>query len=84
MIPPEVCEVPSSTLTPSNNDDESKAGIVSKSFLASPIMRGGDAHVATNDGQFGMDHCAIVWCYDLLKVVREAIFYLWLWLVTKA
>ena len=77
MIPPEVCEVPTPTAKRNNDgDDESKAGIVSKSFLASSIMRSGDTYVAIDDGQFGMDHRAIVWCYDLVKAVREGIFYL--------
>lgn len=58
MIPPEVCPVPSS------------AGLASKSYLAS-VISGSASKQAT---QLGMDHRAIVWCYDLLADVRKTIF----------
>jgi hypothetical protein len=64
LIPPEACEIPSisnATKTSSSGD----------AFLASTIM---NRNLDSKKYQFGMDHRAIVWCYDLLKVVREVIF----------
>ena len=61
MIPPEACDVPlDANKTPS-----------SKTFLATTIM---NRNVGTTKYKYGMDHRAIVWCHDLLKVVREMIF----------
>ncbi|KAL7533996.1 hypothetical protein ACHAXR_009792 [Thalassiosira sp. AJA248-18] len=65
MIPPEMCEI-----IPSADDRRNKAGLMSNAFLASSIVQSSK----TANGNFGMDHRAIVWCYDLLKVVRETIF----------
>ena len=68
MIPPESCEVP-----PNAKRDGRE---LSETFLANSITKakpnegGADAH----ENSSGMDHRAIVWCYDLLKVVREVIF----------
>ena len=58
MIPPEVCPVPSSS------------GLASKSYLASVIS----GSASKEQPRFGMDHRAIVWCYDLLSEIRTAIF----------
>lgn len=58
LIPPEVCPVPSSS------------GLASKSYLATVIS----GSASNQQSQFGMDHRAIVWCYDLLGEVRKAIF----------
>ena len=68
MIPPEMCDVP-----PTNNAHSDKeAGLfVSDAFLASSISQSGSS--STSKGHYGMDHCAIVWCYDLLKVVCEVL-----------
>jgi len=69
MIPPEMCQVPPS----SKNQiiDTKTDGFVSDAFLATSILQSSSSSA---NGQFGMDHRAIVWCYDLLKVVREVIF----------
>lgn len=61
MIPPEACEV---------SLDANKT-TSSKTFLATTIM---NRNVGNTKYKYGMDHRAIVWCYDLLKVVREMIF----------
>ena len=63
MIPPEVCEIPSGT------HDITKPN--SEAFLATTIL---NRNMKNTKYQYGMDHRAIVWCYDLLKVVREVIF----------
>jgi len=78
MIPPEACQVPSIPRDGVDDDEdermgENASGFVSSAFLASSIMRGGGAPTTVND-TFGMDHRAIVWCHDLLAVVRELIF----------
>jgi hypothetical protein len=65
MIPPEVCEVP--------YNQNSTLGFVNSAILASAIVRTVSNSSTSND-RFGMDHRAIVWCYDLLTVVREVIF----------
>jgi hypothetical protein len=67
MIPPEVCEVPN------NLDNESTRGVVSSAILASSIVKK-DSTPSTANDRFGMDHRAIVWCFDLLKEVREVVF----------
>jgi len=67
MIPPEVCQVlPSST-----HDDRN--GFKSNAYLSTHAIMKRDGSSIENE-QFGMDHRAIVWCYDVLKVVREVIF----------
>jgi pimeloyl-ACP methyl ester carboxylesterase len=80
MIPPEACQVPSIPRDDGVDDDdedekmeENASGFVSSAFLASSIMQGGGDPTTVND-TFGMDHRAIVWCHDLLAVVRELIF----------
>ena len=67
MIPPEVCEVPN------HLDNDSTLGLVSSAILASYIVKK-DRTSSTSNDRFGMDHRAIVWCYDLLKEVREVVF----------
>jgi len=66
MIPPEVCQAPSD----STNQHDGVGS--SNTFLATHIKQNKDNLVAGD--KFGMDHRAIVWCYDLLTVVREVIF----------
>jgi hypothetical protein len=81
MIPPEACQVPPPII--SNRDDDRRnnkidsrkaSEFVSSAFLASSVMRGGGGPSSTEEDIFGMDHRAIVWCYDLLCKVRELIF----------
>ncbi|KAL9179819.1 hypothetical protein ACHAXT_007789 [Thalassiosira profunda] len=67
MMPPEVCRIPAAT----KGQDANGAGVASDAFLASSIVQ---RHSSQKVDQLGMDHRAIVWCYDLLKVVREVIF----------
>ncbi|KAL3777248.1 hypothetical protein HJC23_005188 [Cyclotella cryptica] len=76
MIPPEPCEIPSAfedrNAIRAQGDMSTTASIISEAFLATTIMKvNSDTDV---DNQYGMDHRAIVWCYDLLKVVRKVIF----------
>jgi len=66
MIPPEVCQAPSD----STNQHDGVGS--SNTFLATHIKQNKENLVAGD--KFGMDHRAIVWCYDLLTVVREVIF----------
>jgi hypothetical protein len=66
MIPPEVCQIPSTS-------NDSMKSTASEAFLATTMMSGNN-NKDTTKYQYGMDHRAIVWCYDLLKVVREVIF----------
>ncbi len=70
MIPPEVCEVPNN---PIYVDNDSTRGFASAAILASTFVRAVSNSSTSND-RFGMDHRAIVWCYDLLIVVRDVIF----------
>jgi hypothetical protein len=77
MIPPEVCEVssnPSDTDKHKNLDDTADKGFVSSAILASSIINKNSSDSWTSNDGFGMDHRAIVWCYDLLKEVREVVF----------
>ena len=67
MIPPEVCEVPY------NPNSDSTSGLVSSAILATSVGKR-DSDSSTPNDRFGMDHRAIVWCYDLLKLVREVVF----------
>ncbi|KAL7512536.1 hypothetical protein ACHAXN_011315 [Cyclotella atomus] len=64
MIPPEVCQIPSTLHDATNN-------ATSEAFLATTTM---GRNAKDTKYQYGMDHRAVVWCYDLLKVVREVIF----------
>ena len=51
------------------------SGIVSSIFLASSIMYGDSSgRLSMTNDTYGMDHRAIVWCHDVLTVVRELIF----------
>jgi hypothetical protein len=73
MIPPGACQVPPISGDTDRNDVAEKAsGFASSAFLSSSMMRGSDS--STEDGPFGMDHRAIVWCYELLSKVRELVF----------
>ena len=73
MIPPEVCQVPPTSIRNGNNMNNQSTGFVSSAFLATSVTKSiGESPIA--EDQFGMDHRAIVWCYDLLKVVRGVIF----------
>jgi len=86
MIPPTSCQIPFSTSMSNvnkTNVDNTKnrgSGFVSTTFLASDIMDGiagadaGSSSSTINSEPYGMDHRAIVWCYDLLTAVREIIF----------
>ena len=86
MIPPTSCQIPFSTSMSNvnkTNVDNTKnrgSGFVSTTFLASDIMDGvagadaGSSPSTINSEPYGMDHRAIVWCYDLLTAVREIIF----------
>ncbi|KAL7468890.1 hypothetical protein ACHAXS_009137 [Conticribra weissflogii] len=68
MIPPESCAIPPSVVE--SND------VVSDTILASTMLGAKTnpvGHQSIKDS-FGMDHRAIVWCYDQLKIVRELIF----------
>ncbi|KAL3786278.1 hypothetical protein HJC23_005356 [Cyclotella cryptica] len=74
MIPPESCEIPFAfeDRTIRAQGEMSTASVISEAFLAITIMKvNSDMDI---DNQYGMDHRAIVWCYDLLKVVRKVIF----------
>ena len=64
MIPPQVCRIPSESNSHHHHSNKDP-GLVSNAFLAPSIVQ---------KVQYGMDHRAIVWCFDLLKVVREVIF----------
>lgn len=76
MIPPELCEVPSSrSHTTKSKADEgitSSTQVINEAFLSVSAMSTTKQPLAGN--AFGMDHRAIVWCYELLKTVREVIF----------
>ena len=63
MIPPKACEIPFSTKDVTKSNTEA--------FLATTVL---NRNVKNTKYQYGMDHRAIVWCFDLLKVVREVIF----------
>lgn len=76
MIPPESCEIPSHFEVgypgKAQGEHDSTESIVFDTFLATTLMKVDSEEDVEN--QYGMDHRAIVWCYDLLRVVRKVIF----------